>query len=85
MTPSEALVEINNAGLRGVFRLSSHATDRMAERGARFQDVRHGLKTATACRLQKNGRWHLLSTDMDGDELELIVAIDPDVLVVTIY
>ncbi len=85
MTPDEALLAIRDAGLRGIFHIADHALDSMARRGAQYGDVRHGLANAPSCSLQSNGRWKVPSVDLDGDDLILIVAFDPDVLVVTIF
>jgi len=85
VTDAEALQTIKNAGLRGIFRLTSHAQDRMAQRGARWADVRHGLANATSCVRQANGNFKAESVDLDGDDLTLVVAIDGDVLVVTLF
>lgn len=85
MTDAEALEAINNAGLRGLFEIHPHAVASMAQRGAAFQDVRHALATARTCRLQSNGRWFVPSRDLDGDDLDLVIVFDPDVLVITVY
>ncbi len=85
MTPAEALAAIRGAGLRGIFRMASHAIDRAAERGASRDDVRHALRVAPSCAFQANGRWRADSLDLDGDELTLIIAIDGDVVVVTLF
>lgn len=85
MTESEALQQIRDAGLRGLFRLTVHAQDRMAERGARWTDVRHGLANAGSCTRQVNGNFKTETHDLDGDDLTLIVALDGDVVVVTLF
>ncbi|MGZ3455991.1 MAG: DUF4258 domain-containing protein [Polyangiales bacterium] len=84
-SPDEALEAIRNAGLRGIFLLTDHAEVRMAERGVRWADVRHALQHAPSCRQQANGRWTTDSADLDGDSLTLVVAIEADVVVVTLY
>lgn len=62
-----------------------HGEPRMRERGLTYADVEHGLLHASAGQLQDNGRWKLNSDDLDGDELTLIVHVDDEVLVVTLF
>jgi len=85
VTAAEALQAIRDAGLRGIFRLTSHAQERMADRGTRWADVRHGLANASSCAGQANGTFKTESRDLDGDDLTLIVAVEGDVVVVTLF
>jgi hypothetical protein len=86
LTPDQALADINRAGTQGNFRVSqSHCVPRMKQRGAKWDDLRHGLTIATSCTLQPNGRWKVPSFDLDGDDLVLIVVLEDDVWVVTIF
>ena len=57
----------------------------MRERGVSFRDVKHALMVATRSSVQPNGRWRLVSQDLDGDELSLIVFVDDGILVITIF
>jgi hypothetical protein len=58
----------------------------MAERGARYEDVRHALATARGCKAATEpGRWKVSSADRDGDDLLLVVVIESGVVVVTVY
>jgi len=80
-----ALAEIRgNAGANRI-RIAPHAWDRMAERGARYEDVRHALANARSCKAQDEERWKVFGEDIDGDELVLIVVLDAGVIVVTVY
>jgi hypothetical protein len=65
--------------------LAGHARERMAERGATFEDVRHALANATACKAQPNGRWRVTGPDLDGDELVLVVVPEAGVVVITVF
>ena len=49
MTPAEALEDIRGYALAGRIEVTGHARQRMRERGAVFEDLRHALTTATAC------------------------------------
>jgi hypothetical protein len=62
-----------------------HAWDRMAERGARYEDVRHALAGAQRCKAADQGKWKVFGEDLDGDELVCVVAIESGVVVVTVY
>lgn len=58
----------------------------MRQRGVTVGDVRHALLHATASAHQpENDRWRVDSKDLEGDELMLIVRIDDDVLVITVF
>lgn len=65
--------------------ITTHADRRARERGADYEDIRHGLMTAQSCKLQENGCWRVPSTDREGDELVLIVALEGEDLVVTLF
>jgi hypothetical protein len=62
-----------------------HGQMRMQQRGVRFADVEYALLSATQCRVQENGRWKLVSCDLDGDDLTLIAVVGDEVLVVTLF
>lgn len=85
MSPAEALEVVREAGLRGVFRISGHARTRMEERGVRYADLRFGLSNATRCVPQDRDRFRVASTDLDGDALDVVVAIEDHVVVVTLF
>jgi hypothetical protein len=64
---------------------SEHALLRMWERSASQADVMHVLVYATIAREQSNGRWRIVGADLDGDELTVVVVIDGDAIVVTVF
>ena len=64
---------------------AGHGVPRMRQRGVSFQDIKHALMTGNGCSVQPNGRWRLVSTDLDGDDLILILFVDDGVLVITIF
>ena len=86
MTEVERLAVVREYTLAGRWEVEvGHGVPRMRERGASFQDLRHGLLVATACAVQPNGRWRLATVDLDGDELTLIVLVEDGVLVITLF
>ena len=85
MNAAAALVEIRGYAMANRIRISRHAWQRMAERGAQYEDVRHALATARRCKAQDGDRWKVLGADRDGDELVLVVVIEAGVIVVTVF
>ncbi len=86
MTEAEALQHIKGYASAGRIRYSPHALERMAERGAREDDVRRAIATATRAVGQANGRWLVTGgVDRDGDELTPVVVLEGGVVVVTLY
>jgi hypothetical protein len=80
-----ALADVRGYAAANRIRIGRHAWERMAERGAQYEDVRHALTNARSCRAQARGRWKVLGDDRDGDELVLIVVIEAGVIVVTVF
>lgn len=85
MTPDEALLAARTAGIQRRFRVHPHAQKRANQRGAAYEDIRNALITATSATFQTNGRWKLVGRDLDNEELICVVAIEDDVLVVTLF
>ena len=65
--------------------VDDHAWEAMEDRCVPFVDLRHVLENAESCRLQANGRWHVVGRDPDGDVLRPIVELHDDLLVVTVF
>jgi Domain of unknown function (DUF4258) len=85
-TEMKALADIRGyAGANRVRYSRPHAFDRMNQRGATTADVEHALRTATECHLQPNGRYEVTSRDLDGDEIIVIVVLQDEDFVVTIF
>ena len=92
MTAGEALERAHHAGKTGLFQVSIHVRrDHMKPpglggRGVQFGDIRHALKSCTTASLQDNGRWRMEGgTDLDGDVLTPVCAIEDEVFVVTLF
>lgn len=84
--PDGDLAEIHRLAAANRIRLTAHAKLRMLERGAENEDVRSGLITATAATLQEDGRHEVTGgVDGDGDDLDLVVVVEADVVVVTLF
>jgi hypothetical protein len=67
--------------------VTGHARKRMADRGAVKEDLRNALLTATAAiRQPDRGNWRIEGgADHDGDDLTVIVDLEADVIVVTLF
>lgn len=58
----------------------------MPQRGATRADVIAALSGASACRWQSDrNNWKVDGRDLDGDDLTIIVDIQDNLVVVTIY
>ena len=81
----EALAEIHRLAQLGRIRITWHAEKRMDQRGAEPEDVRAALVSSTAALTQRQG-WRVEGgVDQDGDELTVIVDIEADVIVITLF
>ena len=87
MTDAEALTTIRRMVRRGDVVFTRHAYVRMDERGASTDDVCHALLTAKgAAHDPERDRWIVSGgMDLDGDALKVVVAIEADVIVVTLF
>ena len=88
MTDEEALAEVKRLAGGNQIRLSYHAEfERMPLRGAIYADIKAGLVSANSATWQADrANWKVDGgVDTDGDEITIIVAIDGDVLVVTLF
>jgi hypothetical protein len=57
----------------------------MRERRVKFTDLVHALVNARQCTLQENDRWRVEGSDLDGDELTVVVVLDAGVVVITLF
>ena len=83
MTSAEALRDIRGYASAGRVRFSSHACQRMNQRGATARDVVNTC--ARASRAAEPGRWKATGPDFDGDELTVVVTIKDGLTVVTVF
>ncbi|HWU86524.1 MAG TPA: DUF4258 domain-containing protein [Kofleriaceae bacterium] len=86
MHDPSALAEIHRLAHLNRIAFSTHAQRRLAERGAEREDVRVALTSSTSASRQDRGTWRVAGgRDRAGDELTVIVDIEADVIVVTIF
>ena len=86
MTEAEALRTIR--GLAGANRVTytRHARERMRARSVTDGDVLDALGSATQALLQDNGAWRVAGgVDRDGDALVVVVALEDNLLVITVF
>lgn len=87
-SPEEALDQVRRAGTTGRFFVSLHARDHEHRviRNIQRADVQETLRSAKSAKQQKNKRWKIEGgTDIDGDDVTLIVVFDAGVVVVTVF
>ena len=85
LTPTEAYEEIQRLleqrGL-GAISFATHARKRARERRFSTRDVEQVLRTGVVSESTGNERsgnptWRVSGTDLDGDDLTIVVALDP--------
>lgn len=85
VTSDDALRDIRGYAAAGRIAYTRHARERMVERGARAEDVRAALKGAAWCAVADGGKWKVGGKDLDGDDLDVVVALGSGVVVVTVF
>ena len=77
----------SGAANRGRLRLTNHAIERMEERNATIDDIESAVSSATsATHDTERGTWKLTGgSDVDGDTLTVCVAVNGEILVVSIF
>lgn len=83
----DALARIKELVKRGDVRFTGHARVRMDERGATERDVCSALLSGTnaAHNVAKDNYVVSGGCDIDGDDLTVAVAIEADVVVITLF
>jgi len=85
MTSEEVLEEIQeHAVWKRVF-ITSHARKRMRERSVFEDDIYEAIATASICSPEENGKWRVVGQDIDEDELTLIIAVDGEDVIITLF
>ncbi len=86
MSNTTVLDEIKALVARGSVRFTLHSLTRMSDRGATVDDVTNALTTSTTATSQDNGNYRCKGgADLDGDDLTVIVALEADVVVITLF
>ena len=85
-TAEEAQEEIRRLAWQRRVRYTTHALfERMPARGVRRADVLAVLKSPSSCRPSEGERWRVEGLDTADDELTVVVAIEDNVVVVTVF
>lgn len=83
------LNEIRGKAAAERFFITPHAYDRMRKRNIpldiRPVDVRNALVNAHSCTKARSGCWKVRGPDLDDDDLDLVVQVDDEVTVITLY
>lgn len=85
MTPEEALKSIVRLSATRSVRYTAHAHQRMNQRNVQRADVESALLFPSRCVPADPGRWKVTGPDADGDDLDVVVAIEDSVIVVTVF
>lgn len=88
MTDAEALELARRAVDQGRLHICRHGHDEGLNASAHPFDTQNAIKKATSCVRQPNGRWKVKGPDLDGEELTIILAVDPGdstITVVTVW
>jgi len=82
-----ALAEIKRKATGNQVSFTGHARKRMAQRGAIARDVISALVTATSATWQTDNQNYRVEggVDLDGDEMTVIVTIEANVIVITLF
>lgn len=85
MTEEKALEEIREHARWGRTFVTAHARKRMKERSIFDEDLYEAIETAATCIGQPNGTWRVEGWDLDGDELILIISIEGENVIITVF
>jgi len=88
MDPEEALRVVRGLARANRVRFTAHAAREAVECGATRDDVRCALADAKSIRASGKGRtsdWTVMGPDTDGDDLDIAVVLEDEVLVITVY
>lgn len=85
MGPTRARRRIRELARAGRWELTVHAVESLVERDASVEDVFVVLTTAKECHSAPRGRWRLSGLDRLEEPLTLIVELQADVIVVTLF
>ncbi|GAC1344339.1 MAG: hypothetical protein NVSMB23_19120 [Myxococcales bacterium] len=85
MGPTRARRRIRELARADRWEFTSHALGSLTVRDASVEDVFVVLTTATACHGEQGGRWRLSGPDRLDDPLTLIVELQAQVIVVTLF
>jgi hypothetical protein len=76
---------IRSSLVSGQYRVTFHARQRMGERMISDTDINHCAFVASEIRIQGNGKFKVVGTDLDGEELIIICAWDGETIIITLF
>jgi hypothetical protein len=87
MTPEEEAALQDVRGLAGAGQVDfwDHAFDSMDDHGLSEEDLCNALMMAVSCEAQPPDRWKVEGPDLEGDPWTVVVEIEQDVVVVTVF
>ena len=85
MTAADALDLIREYARLGMVVITEHAAERMAQRRVYRRDLMNALRNAKRCTQSDGDKWKTTGPDVDGDALDVVVAIRSNLIVVTVY
>jgi hypothetical protein len=86
VTDTRVLGEIQRLARLDRIVLTRHAVKRMDQRDAKRGDVRAALVSATSAVAQDRGGWRVEGgCDREGDDLTVIVDLEADLIVITLF
>lgn len=85
MNDAKALAEIKRLAAGGQVRFTMHAHQRMRQRRVFMADVFSAIDTATTAEPEEADKYLVAGgVDVDGDDLRVIVAIEADLVIITV-
>lgn len=84
MTSEQALKEIKENAHWGRVYITAHARKRMRERFVFEDDIYEAIDTAYQCTPDEEN-WCVTGLDCDGDELTLVISIEGQNVIITIF
>lgn len=84
MDTQEALRFIRSCAQTGDVVITRHGRERMRERQVQWSDILCVLLSPASC-LANNDKWKVDGFDLDDDPLTCIVALEDEVIVITIF
>lgn len=85
MGRKDAIEAIRFAASASRIRYESHARLRMKERSVSREDVRNALMNLKTCKAGIDDRWKVTGPDLDGDALTVVLVIEGDLVVITVF
>lgn len=85
MTAAEALELVKGLAAANRYLVTVHARTRMVERKVTAAGLHRALTQAKSCRPGTDDAWKVSGPDQDGDDVDVVVVIEGDLVVVTLF